>query len=195
MKKLIIFFLLTALILPIFFVRADEIEDITKELETLKKDLSSKEANYQELTTRLNQIKNQVSQLEIEIVEKENQVKKGEQALAYQKNLLNERSKSYYKNIQQSSLTLLSMLVADNLSDSFCKFSYQRSLVNEDKNTIIKVVLYIKNLEEIKASLTTEKNQLTYVKQEVDPQSKVLSSQISQTRSKIAQLSTRQQQL
>jgi len=195
MKKLIIFFLLTALILPIFFVRADEIEDITKELETLKKDLSSKETNYQELTTRLNQIKNQVSQLEIEIVEKENQVKKGEQALAYQKNLLNERSKSYYKNIQQSSLTLLSMLVADNLSDSFCKFSYQRSLVNEDKNTIIKVVLYIKNLEEIKASLTTEKNQLTYVKQEVDTQSKVLSSQISQTRSKIAQLSTRQQQL
>jgi len=195
MKKLIIFFLLTALILPIFFVRADEIEDITKELETLKKDLSSKEANYQELTTRLNQIKNQVSQLEIEIVEKENQVKKGEQALAYQKNLLNERSKSYYKNIQQSSLTLLSMLVADNLSDSFRKFSYQRSLVNEDKNTIIKVVLYIKNLEEIKASLTTEKNQLTYVKQEVDTQSKVLSSQISQTRSKIAQLSTRQQQL
>ncbi|PJC83165.1 hypothetical protein CO006_00835 [Candidatus Roizmanbacteria bacterium CG_4_8_14_3_um_filter_35_14] len=195
MKKLIIFFLLTALILPIFFVRADELEDITKELETLKKDLSSKEANYQELTTRLNQIKNQVSQLEIEIVEKENQVKKGEQALAYQKNLLNERSKSYYKNIQQSSLTLLSMLVADNLSDSFCKFSYQRSLVNEDKNTIIKVVLYIKNLEEIKASLTTEKNQLTYVKQEVDTQSKVLSSQISQTRSKIAQLSTRQQQL
>ena len=195
MKKLIIFFLLTALILPIFFVRADEIEDITKELETLKKDLSSKEANYQELTTRLNQIKNQVSQLEIEIVEKENQVKKGEQALAYQKNLLNERSKSYYKNIQQSSLTLLSMLVADNLSDSFCKFSYQRSLVNEDKNTIIKVVLYIKNLEEIKASLTTEKNQLTYVKQEVDTQSKVLSSQINQTRSKIAQLSTRQQQL
>jgi len=181
--------------LPIFFVRADELEDITKELETLKKDLSSKEANYQELTTRLNQIKNQVSQLEIEIVEKENQVKKGEQALAYQKNLLNERSKSYYKNIQQSSLTLLSMLVADNLSDSFCKFSYQRSLVNEDKNTIIKVVLYIKNLEEIKASLTTEKNQLTYVKQEVDTQSKVLSSQISQTRSKIAQLSTRQQQL
>jgi len=87
------------------------------------------------------------------------------------------------------------MLVADNLSDSFCKFSYQRSLVNEDKNTIIKVVLYIKNLEEIKASLTTEKNQLTYVKQEVDTQSKVLSSQISQTRSKIAQLSTRQQQL
>ncbi|PIP15307.1 hypothetical protein COY88_00845 [Candidatus Roizmanbacteria bacterium CG_4_10_14_0_8_um_filter_35_28] len=195
MKKLIIFFLLTALILPIFFVRADELEDITKELETLKKDLSSKEANYQELTTRLNQIKNQVSQLEIEIVEKENQVKKGEQALAYQKNLLNERSKSYYKNIQQSSLTLLSMLVADNLSDSFRKFSYQRSLVNEDKNTIIKVVLYIKNLEEIKASLTTEKNQLTYVKQEVDTQSKVLSSQISQTRSKIAQLSTRQQQL
>jgi len=195
MKKLIIFFLLTALILPIFFVRADELEDITKELETLKKDLSSKEANYQELTTRLNQIKNQVSQLEIEIVEKENQVKKGEQALAYQKNLLNERSKSYYKNIQQSSLTLLSMLVADNLSDSFRKFSYQRSLVNEDKNTIIKVVLYIKNLEEIKASLTTEKNQLTYVKQEVDTQSKVLSSQINQTRSKIAKLSTRQQQL
>jgi len=57
MKKLIIFFLLTALILPIFFVRADELEDITKELETLKKDLSSKEANYQELQQDLIRLK------------------------------------------------------------------------------------------------------------------------------------------
>jgi len=196
MKKILItFLLLTIVIVPVFFVRADELEDITKELESLKRDLSSKEANYQQLTIKLNQIKSQVGQLEVQINEKEAQVKKGEQALVYQKSLLNERSKSYYKNIQQSSLTLLSMIVADNLSDSFRQFSYQRSLVNEDKNTIIKVVLYIKNLEEIKRNLETEKLQLSNLKQEIDAQSKILAGQITQTRSRIAQLSARQQQL
>ena len=60
---------------------------------------------------------------------------------------------------------------------------------------IIKVVLYIKNLEEIKANLESEKTRLAALKTEVDKQSQLLATQISQTRQKIAVLSARQQQL
>jgi len=43
--------------------------------------------------------------------------------------------------------------IKKNLSESLRKFFYQKSLVDDDKRTIIKVVVYIKNLEEIKKKL------------------------------------------
>lgn len=187
---------LLVFLMPVFFIiRADELDDVTRELESLKKDLAGKEANNQQLNTRLDNIKKRVVGLETEIVKKEVEVKKGEEALSYQQNLLNERARSYYKKINKNSLNLLMFLTSGNLSESLREFFYKQSLVNEDRNTIIKVVEYIKNLEKIKASLEAEKTQLSLLKQEIDTQSKILAGQISQTRSQIAQLSARQQQL
>lgn len=195
-KKIILTLTVLLFFIPlIFIIRADELEDVTRALESLRKDLSAKEANYQQLSARLNDIKKRVNNLEAEIIKKEAEVKKGEEALDYQKNILNERARSYYKNINKNTLNLLMILTSNNLSESLGGFFYQQSLVDQDKNTIIKVVLYIKKLEEIKANLETEKNQLSVLKQEIDAQSKILVGQINQTRTQIAQLSSRQQQL
>ncbi len=68
-------------------------------------------------------------------------------------------------------------------------------MVDEDKRTIIKIVLYVKNLEEIKKNLEVEKLGLARLKLEVDKQSQIIAGQISQTRSKIAELTAKQQQL
>lgn len=197
MKKFFfIFFLLIAtIVFPVVFVRADELEKITRELEALRRDLAGKEANFQQLNTRLGDIKARVSATELEISKKEMEVARGEEALDHQKKLLNERARSYYKNINKSSFNLMSALTSTNLSESLRDFFYQKSLIDQDKNTIIKVVLYIKNLEDIKTNLETEKNQLSALKSEIDVQSKILGSQISQTKTQIAQLSARQQQL
>ena len=194
MKKILLIFLTVLIFIPLV-VRADELENITRELESLRKDLAGKEANFQQLNTKLNNIKNRVIAVEGEIIKKEVEVAKGEEALDYQKNLLNERVRSYYKNINKNSFNLISMLASSNLSESLRDFFYHKSLADQDKNTIIKVVLYIKNLEEIKATLEQEKTQLSGLKQEIDSQSKVLAGQINQTRTKIAQLSAKQQQL
>lgn len=196
MKKIFFIILFLGVIFaPIVFVKADELENITRELEVLKKDLASKEASFQQLDKKLNSIKNRVALLEVEINKKEVEVKKGEEALKYQKNLLNERTKSYYKNINKNSGSLLNILTSQNLSESLRDFFYQKTLVDKDKETIIKVVLYIKNLEEVKAGLEKEKNQLAFVKQEIDSQSKNLAGQINQTKTQIAKLSARQQEL
>jgi SpoIID/LytB domain protein len=196
MKK---FFLKASLLIIflLFFlsVRADEIDDINNAINSLKKDLSSKEVNYQSLNTKLNEIKNKIGALEQEISKKEVEVKKGEQALTYQKELLNERAKSYYKNVNKNSTLFLSVLVADDLSTSLRRIFYQKSIVDEDKKMIIKIVLYVKNLEEIKKNLVTEKIGLAGLKTEVDKQSQVIAGQIAQTRSKIAELTAKQQQL
>lgn len=196
MKKFFSLVFLLAVFLSFFiFVKADEIEDIGKAISSLKSDLQNKEVNYQTLNTKLNNIKDRIGNLEIEIEKKEIEVKKGEEALSYQKNLLNERARSYYKNINKNSTLFLSALVADDLSGSLRKIFYQKSIVDEDKRTIIKIVMYVRNLEEIKKNLETEKIGLAKLKIEVDQQSKIVADQISQTRSQIAELTARQQQL
>ena len=198
MRRLILWvFLLVTFFSFFILVKADEdeIDDIRNAIHLLNKDLSSKEVNYQDLNTRLSGIKNKIVNLEFEIEKKEIEVKKGEEALAYQKNLLNERARSYYKNINKNSTLFLSVLVADDLSASLRKIFYQKSIVDEDKRTIIKIVLYVKNLEDTKKNLEAEKIGLAKLKIEVDRQSQIIAGQISQTRSKIAELTARQQQL
>src|SRR3990167_3649706 len=171
------------------------LEETNNLKQSLEADLTNKESDYQSLTTKLNQIKSRLVVLENEIAKKEQEVKEGEQALKYQETLLAERVNSYYKNVNRGSLDLMSLLVTQNLSDSLRDFFYQRSIVDRDRDTIIKVVLYIKNLEEIKANLTTEKNQLSELKKEVDRQLAVVQGEIAGLRQKIAELSARQQQL
>lgn len=188
-KKVVLIFLgLFLIFYPLILIRASELENLTKELESLKNELSKKESNYQELKTKLNNIKIRVSFVEEEIRKKEQEVKKGEETLVYQKNLLNEKAKSYYKNMSKNSFNLLSVLTSNNISKSLREFFYQKSLVNKDKETIIKIVLYIKRLEEIKSSLESEKKQLAFLNKEIESQTKILEKEISNTREKISQL-------
>ena len=196
MKK-VFFWILVLFIFsfPFFIIEADELDEVTTQLEILKKDLQNKEKTYQQLSQQLNNIKNQFFHLEKEIDQKEVDVKKGEQALIYQKEILNQRARSFYKNINKQNISLISFLTGDNLSQSIKGFFYQQSLANQDKDTIIKIVLYIKNLEETKKRLEQEKSRLSYLKHEIDKQSSILNNQITEARSKIAQLTAKQQEL
>ncbi|MEK7633592.1 MAG: SpoIID/LytB domain-containing protein [Patescibacteria group bacterium] len=196
MKKFFLILFLLILLLPFLaIIKADELDDINNAINSLKRDLDNKEIDYQSLNTKLKEIKNNINSLEQEISQKEIEVKKGEQALTYQKGLLNERAKSYYKNANKNSTLFLNVLISNDLSSSLKKIFYQKSLVDEDKKTIIKIVLYVKNLEEIKKKLETDKLGLARLKIEVDKQSQIVAGQISQTRSKIAELTVKQQQL
>ncbi|MEK7597088.1 MAG: SpoIID/LytB domain-containing protein [Patescibacteria group bacterium] len=196
MKKFFVGVFLLVIFLSFFLsVRADEIDDINNAINSLKKDLAGEEVNYQNLSAKLNEIKNKISSLEKEIIKKEIEVKKGEEALTYQRELLNERAKSYYKNVNKNSTLFLSVLVSDDLSSSLRKIFYQKSIVDEDKKMIIKIVLYVKNLEEIKKNLVTEKLGLAKLKIEVDKQSEIIAREIAGKRQEIAVLTARQQQL
>ena len=210
MRRIWVLFLFSLIFFwPLMFVRADELDDITHQLNNLKKlfnDIKvatdTNQVTLDSLNKQLTQIKGQVTNLELEIDKKENEVRAGEMALSYQKILLNERARSYYKNIGKSTTSLISFLTGKNLSASLKNFTYQKSLVDEDRKTIIKVVLYIKNLEEKKASLQSEKERLTAIKLDVDKQSQFLAGEITKARQyqgelqqKIATLTTRQQQL
>jgi peptidoglycan hydrolase-like amidase len=192
----VVFFILLFVFLSShLLVRADELDDITKELTTLNTQLKDKEANFQKLNARLESIKKKVVFLESEILRKEREVATGEKNLLKQKTLLNERAKSYYKNINKNSVTFLNLLVASNFSTSLENFFYQKTIVDQDRDAIVRIVIYIKDLEEKKISLEKEHVQLAAVKIQINEQSKLLSTEIEGTKQKIASLSAKQQDL
>src|SRR3990167_6815915 len=198
-KRFFFFVFCLFLLLPIFFIaRADtteEINNISKELDTLKKDLQDKEVNFQSLNTQLDGIRSRVTFVEAEIIKKENQVKIGEKALSYQRGLLNERARSYYKNINKNAISLVNLLTSENLSLSLQNFFYQKTIVDQDRNAITKIVRYIKDLETKKAELVIENKSLAKINEEIDRQTKVLAEEISTTRQKVIELTAKQQQI
>ncbi|PIR79676.1 MAG: hypothetical protein COU25_04090, partial [Candidatus Levybacteria bacterium CG10_big_fil_rev_8_21_14_0_10_35_13] len=72
---------------------------------------------------------------------------------------------------------------------------YQKTLVDQDRNTITRIVLYIKDLETKKAELKSEKSRLAIINEEIDKQTQALAGEITTTKSKIAELSQKQQSL
>lgn len=210
MKKvaLIIVILFAILFIP-FVAQSDELDDLNTQLTKLKNDLAVSqnatkplEDTVQKLQKQLDSIRARIGSIETEIVRKEKQVKQGEEALTLQKNILDTRIKSYYKNAKKAELSLLSLLTSENLSVSLQNFFYQKKLADQDKQAIVKIVLYIRNLEETKKNLDSEKIKLATVKADVDKQATFLGGEVgkakkyqSELSGKIASLSARQQQI
>ena len=106
MKKFLSVLCLLILSLTVIIVHADEYDDISKQLDNLKRDLSASqqatktnETTLKNLNDQLSSIKVKVQNLEVQISRKQKEVEVGEKALKYQKELLNGRAFSYYKNI------------------------------------------------------------------------------------------------
>ncbi len=192
-----------------FFVYADELEDINKKLEELNNALeSSKKAtstNEQELinlNTQLNGLKDQVANIELEIEDKEKDIAEGDKKLKQQKNLLDQRIASYYKNKGKVTDGILQLLVTDNLTLFLKQFTYQQTLLNDDRNTIVRIVTLVKDLEEKKETLEDEKERLEPIKEQIAKQSDFLSGEVASAKEyqgklqgEIASLSSRQQEI
>lgn len=206
-RVIIMAFLIFVITIPL--VRADELDDITHQLEDTKKILNdihaATQTNEQQLTNlrqQITAIKAKVTNIEVEIQKKEKEVQTGEQALEHQHNLLNQRAYSYYKNVGKNQSSLITLLIANDFSTSVQNFFYQKSLIDEDRRMIIKIVAYIKDLEEKKKTLQSEKDRLASVKDTVDKQSTFLAGEVEKSKKyeaelqqKIASLTSRQQEI
>lgn len=195
-----------------FFVpslQADQLDDISRQLDDLKKTFSelskanqTNETQLQGLQKQLNDIKNKVVILEGQIETKQAQVVEGEKAFAAQQKLLNQRARSYYKNMGKNSFSVVNLLLSDNISESLQNYFYQKTLVDEDKKAIVRIALFIKQVEDKKKTLEAEKASLATVKAEVDKQSTFLAGEVAKSKkalgelqNKIASLTSQQQQL
>lgn len=190
-------------------VHADQLDDISRQLDDLKKTFSelskanqTNETQLQGLQKQLNDIKNKVTILEGQIETKQAQVVEGEKAFAAQQKLLNQRARSYYKNMGKNSFSVVNLLLSDNISESLQNYFYQKTLVDEDKKAIVRIAVFIKQVEDKKKTLEAEKASLAAVKAEVDKQSTFLAGEVAKSKkylgelqSKIASLTAQQQSI
>jgi SpoIID/LytB domain protein len=190
-------------------IHADELDDITGELAKLTHDLDQSrkatkplEEDLNRLRTQLDGIKRRVVTIESDLQVKEKQIDKAEKALDKQQGLIEERIHAHYKNIKKTEASLLDLLVSTDLTTSLQNYFYQKKAADNDKQAIIQIILYIKNIDDARASLNNEKNKLAKAKVTVDEQSQFLSDEVGKAKkyqteltSKIAALSARQQQL
>lgn len=213
MKKIVtIFIFLFFILYSLFFihtVRADELGDIEKKLADLKHalDLSVAattplEKNLDKLKDNLENIRYRIGVIEKDVATKEKQVKEGEELLIVAEDLLSQKVKSLYKSGAAFGSYRLLFLLNQDLTSAVRKFGYQKKVIQNDRDTIVKVVMYVKDLEEKKKNLEDEKVRLAKIKTETDQQAAFLEKEISGARkyqmalsSQIAQLSARQKEL
>lgn len=188
-------------------VQADELDDVTAELAKLQKDLDASrnatkplEENLNQLRTQIASLKNRIADIEVNIGAKEKEISRAEKALVRQKGIIDERIFAHYKNLRRTGTSMLDLLVTNNLSTSLQNLFYQKKAADNDKQTIIRIVLYIKNIDDAKEALGQEKVRLAQIRTKIDKDSAFLSGEVDKARTyqaelggKIAALSARQQ--
>ncbi len=213
MKKNISFLLVSlfffCLLFGVSFVFADELSDLEKQISDLRHALEMSKAattplekNLDKLQANLDSIKKRIELIERDILFKQQQVAEGEQLLILAEELLGQKVRQLYKVTSHFGSYRFFLLFNQNLADALRQFGYQKAVIEGDRDTIVKVVLYIKDLENKKTALEEEKARLAKIKQETDQQAQFLQKEIagakkyqSELSRKIAELTTKQQQL
>jgi SpoIID/LytB domain protein len=205
---LIVFFCLI-FITPTLFVRADELEDINKEIEVIKYLLNESKKASEPLEQNLSSIQQKVSFIEgklttigLEVEKKAAEIRVGEKELIEQKKIIDQRAKKHYIQSRSYLNNLLALFLTKNIQDASRSFFYHRQGLQKDRDVILKIAFFITDLEKKKQSLEEEKLGLASARAELDKQKTFFQEEVakaknyqSELETKIAELSAKQQEL
>lgn len=213
MKKLSLLLISLVLVANSLFlalnpVKADEIEDLQKQIDELSKarELSEKatkplEGQLDSLTRQLAQIQSRIDALSSSIRQKERDLKLREDKLVVQQALLESRVRSYYiKSFLTSPFIVI--LSSSGSGDLFRELSYRQAATKEDQRVISSVTTEMVDLISQKEKLEKDKASLAVAQVEVDKNADFLSGEIGKAKafqsnlsSQIAALSAKQQSI
>ncbi len=187
-------------------VRADEVEDLQKQIDELNKARTLSEQATKPLEGQLGSLKNQLvsiqkslQSLSQKITQKEKDVQDRTQKIAEQQALLETRVRSYYI---RSFLTdpLVVIMSAQNSGGIFRELAYKLSATREDQRVITSVTDEMKDLLSQKEKLTKDKATLAGLQVQVDKNATFLGGEIDKAKAfqkdlttKVADLSAKQQ--
>jgi peptidoglycan hydrolase CwlO-like protein len=158
-----------------------------EQLETLKKQIAT-------IAKLIKLAELQVGKFEKEIFDREVD-------LNYQQEIFGVRVRSFYKRSQQFSPFLL-LLSSENATELSRELSYRLKMANEDKRIILEISQELKKLQEDKEKIEKNKTSLAKTQEGVNKQAAFLEVEVNKVEdflgeisSKIAELSTRQQEI
>lgn len=210
LKKLaaiIVVFLMIATLSVVVY--ADELSDIEKQLQEVrvlldqsKKNSEPLEANLRQVEIKINNAQNQIGLIEKQIEEKKQEIKIGEKDLIKQRQIINERARSYYKQSRGFLSNVLGIVLTENLTSASRMYLYQQRGLQRDRDTIIKIAFFVRSLEDKKANLEDEQVRLALLKKEFDRERAYFQTEVAKSKDyqsglerQIAELSAKQQQL
>lgn len=191
-----------------FIARADELEDIAKQIAELEKARQMSinatkplESELLRLEQKLANIQSSIKRAEENIVLLEKSIDKREKDFEFQYVILAQRAESYYKRLRQPSAFLL--LLSSQTASSLTKdLSYRQAVADEDKRIITQISKELLKLETDKKKVELDKQRLAVLKEKTDKQATFFRKEIegakdyqAQLSKKIAELSAKQQEL
>ncbi len=190
-------------------VWADELEEVTKQLEEVKRLLNESkkateplEQNLRTIEVNIGGIEHKITLLEAEVAVKEKEIGLGERDLIEQKKVIDQRIRRYYKQSRTYLNNIFALFLSESITEASRGFFYQQRGVHRDKETILKTAFFIRSLEEKKATLEHEKEQLAVIKVDLDKQKGFFQAEVAKAKNyqsdlekKIVELSARQQQI
>lgn len=200
-----ILLLLAVVCLPLA-VKADELEDIQKQLNELNKAREMSVTATKPLQGQLEALKRQLAQIQVnlqnlshKITQKEKDVQKRTDKLAYQQALLEQRIRSYYIRSFQSSPLIL-IFSSQNTGNLLRELFFRQTATMEDQKVIASVTQDVISLLSDKEKLEKDKASLASLQKQVDANADFLGTEIKKAEeyqtnlsSQIAQLTARQQ--
>ena len=211
MKRGIIFVVATVLffVMLIGSVRADEIDDIAKQIQDIRVQLEqSKNATRPLLETTIKLGKEidgvvaSIAAREIEIEEKTKAIAQEEKNLASQKELFDARVRRFYKNSRGNLGTMLGFAFTSNLPTALRNMFLQQKNIQKQRDGLLATAFAITSLEEKKAVLESERERLAGVKADLAKQKSFFDTEVAkaqgyqrQLEQQIATLTAKQQQI
>ena len=210
-KKFIITLVLfaSASLLFAITVQADEIDELTKQIGELQKSLEMSvnattplESTLKDMENQISSIQGKIAALTRDLEQKKKEVAEGEKTYSVKRLLLETRVRNMYKHTLENECMMCLLFESGDFSDAVKQFGYQKSIIDDDKESISELVSYIKNLETKKGELESETTRLASAKVKIDGQAEFFRKEIKGAKAyqaslgqQIASLTARQQSL
>lgn len=190
-----ILFLLASLFYVNTKIHADELDDITKQINDLTSQLNASINATKPLESQLNSMQQQIANIKIRVANidadvalKKKQIDDGNKDLVAKEQLLNQAIRDFYiKSYYNSPLTIF--LSSANAANFTRVMAYQKAAADQDKQIITNIVLSITDLEQKKKNLEDEESRLAVVKASLDDQAAKLDKVVQGAKAYQASLS------
>lgn len=168
--------------------------EIQKIIDALKPAHEHNKAELAELKIQLADIEKKLNLLVVKLKQLEQSILNREVDLAFQKELLATRVRSYYIKSQRFSPLLL-LLSSSSAQELTRELAFRQQAANQDRLMIIQISSDLKKLEEDKVIFERSQAGLSQLQKQVDERATFLAGEVEKVESAIASLTAKQQQL
>ena len=176
------------------YIRADELEDLQKQIDDLQKQLESSKTATTPLEAEVKNLGEQLASISARIAQLSRDLQKSEDDLAFQKEVLARTVRNFYMG-SFVDIPLLTILASGDATETLRLITFQQEASRADRQVI-------RNISEKIVKLASDKKRLAALQAQINKQSQFLKGEIASAKSfqselegKIAALTARQQEI